>query len=218
LNRLYPSFKASPVVVDLGAGVSPYRSLLLRKIPNATYFAFDFAASAETSVVADIANLPLSDACADLIFCFDVLQHVESAEAVMAEMYRTLRAGGHVMITVPFLYAECDVRDFRRWTIEGISKDISRAGFEIVACRPRGRVFFLAPILLSSFVPLLFPRPTTWRAATTFWSTVRSIAIALVVLPFHLLGWIGLLVDFVLPLRGAYMGSTVLATKPLGTI
>jgi len=122
------------------------------------------------------------------------------------------------MLTAPFLYAECDVRDFRRWTVEGISNDMRRAGFDIVSCRTRGRVFFLAPVLLSSLVPLLFPRPTNWRGATTVWSTVRSAVVTLIVLPFHLLGWIGLLIDYFLPLRGVYMGSAILAAKPLGTI
>lgn len=216
LKRLYPDRSVAPTVLDFGSGVSPYKRVLERRLPKANYIAIDLERSDETSVVADIAKVPLRDTCADIIFCFDVLQHVDFSSAVLAEMHRVLRPGGHCLMTVPFLYAECDVRDFRRWTLEGISRDVERAGFKIVDCRPRGGVFFLVPILVSSFVALIFPRPTAWRGSATRFGVLRSLTISVVVLPFQVLAWAGLLLDRVLPLRGAYMGSMILFSKPYG--
>lgn len=215
LAQLYPDRSIAPMVLDFGAGVSPYKGVLERWLPRAVYIALDLEPSDETSAVADLTMVPLRDRCADIIFCFEVLQHVDCASTVLAEMHRVLRPGGHCLMTVPFLYAECGVRDFRRWTIEGISRDVERAGFRVVDCRPRGRVFFLLPILLSSFVPLIFPKPKSWRGATSRLGLLRSLTISLVVLPFQLLGWIGLAIDKLLPLRGVYMGSMISFSKPL---
>jgi len=52
-------------------------------------------------VVAAGEGLPYPDSSFDLIICLDVLEHVDDAENVLLEMYRTLKPGGAVLTTVP---------------------------------------------------------------------------------------------------------------------
>ncbi len=43
--------------------------------------------------------LPLPDACVDAVTCWDVLEHVQSPEALLAELGRVLRPGGVLLLT-----------------------------------------------------------------------------------------------------------------------
>jgi len=45
--------------------------------------------------------LPLPDASVDVVTCFEVLEHVASEKAVLAELRRVLRPGGRLVISVP---------------------------------------------------------------------------------------------------------------------
>jgi len=50
-------------------------------------------------------HLPYRSGIFDLVICLDVLEHVADAPAVLREMYRVLRPGGHVLTTVPNRHA-----------------------------------------------------------------------------------------------------------------
>ena len=50
---------------------------------------------------ADGGCLPFADASFDVVVCMEVLEHVPRMEAVMAEVARVLRPGGHWIISIP---------------------------------------------------------------------------------------------------------------------
>jgi SAM-dependent methyltransferase len=84
----------------------------------------------------------------DVIGAFDVLEHIEEDEAVLAEMARALRPNGGVVLTVPqhaWLWSAVD--DFshhkRRYARGDLLAKLRRAGFE--------------PLLATSFTSLLLP-------------------------------------------------------------
>jgi SAM-dependent methyltransferase len=84
----------------------------------------------------------------DVIGAFDVLEHIEQDAAVLSEMFRSVRAGGGVMLTVPqhpFLWSRTDeqARHKRRYTRGELVDKVRRAGFEIAR--------------VTSFVSLLLP-------------------------------------------------------------
>ncbi|GAA0459484.1 methyltransferase [Paractinoplanes deccanensis] len=58
-----------------------------------------------TTVRGDGRCLPFRSDSADLVVAFDVLEHIDDDERVVAEMRRVLRPGGSALITVP-----CDMR------------------------------------------------------------------------------------------------------------
>lgn len=84
----------------------------------------------------------------DLIGVFDVLEHIEDDEQVLAGIHQALTAGGGLVITVPqhrFLWSQQDEHacHVRRYTAQEIWLKLERANFEIV--------------FASSFVSLLLP-------------------------------------------------------------
>ncbi len=69
----------------------------------------------------------------DAILCIAVLEHVENPEEVMAELYRVLRPGGHLVLEVPFLQPEHKVpTDFQRYTRDGLERVVTKHGFRLV--------------------------------------------------------------------------------------
>jgi len=84
----------------------------------------------------------------DVIGAFDVIEHIGEDETVLAQMYRALRPGGNLLLTVPqhpFLWSEYDVRahHVRRYTGSELRQKLARAGFETVK--------------ITSFVSVLLP-------------------------------------------------------------
>jgi SAM-dependent methyltransferase len=49
----------------------------------------------------DVAALPVASACADLVVCWDVLEHLPAPERAIAEIARVLRPGGRAVLALP---------------------------------------------------------------------------------------------------------------------
>jgi len=67
---------------------------------------------------------------------FDVIEHIEDDRSFLESIRNLLSSGGHLYATVPaysFLWSEEDVTagHYRRYTLEGISKVLESAGFQI---------------------------------------------------------------------------------------
>lgn len=89
----------------------------------------------------------------DAIGAFDVIEHINEDEAVLAQMHRALLPGGSLLLTVPqhpFLWSEYDVRahHVRRYTAGELRQKLARAGFGIV--RMTSFVTVLLPLMMLS--------------------------------------------------------------------
>lgn len=203
--------------VDIGAGTAPYAQALRQHMCADPYVAVDIAPSDSTSIVADCAQLPFRSASIDLLVSFDVIQHVPSPQAMLSEAHRVLKSGGCVLLTYPFLYPECDVRDFHRWTVEGMHELLAAHGFEITCAQRRGGAFFAWTCWLTWTLQHLVPgQRRSWRARRNWVSFLRAGVLAALTLPTELLGWLALGLDRILPSQGMYMGACVLARKTHG--
>jgi ubiquinone/menaquinone biosynthesis C-methylase UbiE len=97
----------------------------------------------------DARNIPF-EAEFDLICAFDVLEHIDDDEGVLAQMFRALRAGGGVLLSVaqhPFMWSRIDARakHKRRYRRDELARKCARAGFEIV--RSTSFVTTLLPVM-----------------------------------------------------------------------
>jgi SAM-dependent methyltransferase len=206
---------AGGVVLDVGGGTSPYRALIERLEAPDLYLSLDVAASGATTVVGDATRLPLRDGCVGLVLAIEVLQHVPDAGAACREFGRVLAPGGIVIVSFPFVLAECDVVDYRRWTLLGMRRDLEAAGLVVVDAKRRGGIAFALASLLHLGVQHLLPGARrSWRADRSPWTLVRGGLTMLLAIPTAALGWCALALDALLPASGWYVGGFVVARRP----
>lgn len=84
----------------------------------------------------------------DCVGSFDVLEHIDDDELVLANFHRALRPRGYLMLTVPqhpWMWSAADnhAHHVRRYTCSELRKKVLCAGFRIVYC--------------TSFISLLLP-------------------------------------------------------------
>lgn len=90
----------------------------------------------------------------DCIGSFDVIEHIQADEVVLANFYRALRPGGYLLLTVPqhpWLWSRADdfAHHVRRYTASELRQKVLKTGLRI--------------IYVSSFVSLLLPLMMTAR-------------------------------------------------------
>jgi SAM-dependent methyltransferase len=110
------------------------------RVPRATLFQMDAT------------RMPLADEF-DAIGAFDVLEHIEDDRQVIRQVFRALRPGGHMIVTVPqhmLLWSAGDVaaHHVRRYARRELVEKLSAAGFRIELST--SFVFFLFPALAAS--------------------------------------------------------------------
>lgn len=123
-------------VVDLGCGDAPYKTLLTAS--GARYIACDLEEGPKVDVVLHTdGSVPLADATADCVTSFQVLEHVWNIDLYLAECRRLLAGHGLLILTThgSWLYHPHPA-DFRRWTREGLVRELSSRGFDLIECWP----------------------------------------------------------------------------------
>lgn len=137
LGKAYPSMRlvGSEIFVD---GLAFARS----RVPTAEL------------VQVDARALPYTEEFG-AIGAFDVLEHIVEDEQVLAEMYRSLKPGGTIVVSVPqhrWLWSPADdyAHHVRRYTGEELRSKVTAAGFTIV--RDSSFVSLLLPLMVVSRV------------------------------------------------------------------
>ena len=200
--------------VDIGSGTSPLKGAVTRSFRVDHYYSIDIAPSDVTDVVADACALPLLDNSVDLILCSEVLSCIKDYDHVLSEMVRVLRPGGFVIITFPFNYGECEVRDFRRWTLFGMTHELEQLGCSVIKAESRGGAALATIACWSSAIFNLVPGGRkTWRAERSIKSYFREGFLLVITFPLLVLGWVSIVLDNILPPLGFYIGGIVYGTK-----
>ncbi len=128
-------------ILDAGAGESVYKRLF----SHCDYKAIDLAVGdnrwnyANLDYIAPLDKMPIPDNTFDAVLCTQVLEHLEWPRECVSEMFRVLKPGGKLYITVPMAQDEHQVPyDFFRYTSYGLKSICSNAGFREVTTTPLG--------------------------------------------------------------------------------
>jgi SAM-dependent methyltransferase len=125
LQALAPDLPKGGVVLDIGTGLGHSLGALAARFQPTLIHAVDpdpeFPAKAERGLAACPSPvevhrvhgeaLDLPDASVDLILCHQSLHHIVGQEAALAQMFRVLKPGGHLLL------AESTRRYIRSWII-----------------------------------------------------------------------------------------------------
>lgn len=117
------------IVVDLGCGDCPYREWFLDA--GCEYIDCDLDGDV-TVRIRPGEPVPLADGVADGVVSFQVLEHVWDLDWYLYEAKRLLIPGGWLLLSThgAWLYHPHPT-DYRRWTADGISRELEQRGFAV---------------------------------------------------------------------------------------
>lgn len=159
LNKL----KIESCLWDIGSGpgvVSSYLSEMGMPCVAVEPSSAGVTASAErgvTSIVSDLESLHLPSQSVGMIGLFDVLEHIEDRQHLLAEIRRVLTPTGKLIIAVPalrVLWSSADVSagHFLRYSRRVMNRELKKSGFQI----QKSQYFFallVLPLLLLRAIP-----------------------------------------------------------------
>ncbi len=123
-------------MMDFGCGTKPYQSLFTAADE---YIGVDYAGEGHSheneqiDVYYDGKTIPFPDNTFDSILASEVLEHVFNLEDILKELYRVLKPGGKILITIPFAWKEHEIPiDFGRYTSFGFRNLLERNGFSVL--------------------------------------------------------------------------------------
>jgi ubiquinone/menaquinone biosynthesis C-methylase UbiE len=148
LDELKPLFY-NKKILDIGAGEIPFRdfyenlNVITCDIQNNTSNSIDY-------IITPGELLPFSDCEFEIIFIFDVLEHIQDDVKFLNECNRILKKGGIIVANVPFMYRYHEIpHDYRRYTPSGLKEILIKADFEIEIFEKIGSVIFVAKTFLT---------------------------------------------------------------------
>lgn len=131
-------------VLDLGCGTGDSVDLFRSVDPAVSWVGADIEESPEVAertradaefVSFDGRRLPFGDAGFDLVYCKQVLEHVDHPRELIAEAARVLEPGGHLAGSTSQLEA-FHSRSTLNWTPYGFMRIAEDAGLEVLELRP----------------------------------------------------------------------------------
>lgn len=158
-------------LLDFGCGSKPYKTLFT----VSEYVGTDVEVSGhdhrneEIDVYYDGKTLPFADESFDSIFSSEVFEHVFNLSQILDELYRVLKPGGNVLITVPFVWDEHEIPyDFARYTSFGLKHILQEKGFVILQeKKTTGYVSTICQMWAAYVYQHIFPRQKGIRIALT---------------------------------------------------
>jgi SAM-dependent methyltransferase len=151
-------------LLDVGCGSKPYRSLF----NVSEYIGLDIDSPitrrlAVADVLYDGQKFPFDDNDFDVILCNQVLEHVFNPADFLNEIYRVLKPGGKLLLSVPFVWDEHEQPwDYARYSSFGLVVLLQRSGLKIIEHRKLGAdvsaIFQLANAYLFK-ITQNWPRP-----------------------------------------------------------
>ena len=133
-------------ILDYGAGLSPFRSWF----PNSDYRRADIVDFADPDyLIGADGTVPEESAMFDMVLSTQVLSFVTDPHKYLSECFRLLKPGGKLILSTGSLLAVSNSPiDFQRWMVDGLKRDLTKAGFENInvyklSTGPRAVMYFI---------------------------------------------------------------------------
>ena len=130
-------------ILDIGCGtgamldeLKPFGTVVGADFsPEALQFCVTRGAPAELAR-ADVRRLPFADGAFDVVTAMDIIEHIDDDKAAASEIFRVLKPGGRLLVTVPAfssLWSEHDeaLHHFRRYTTPRLQDLFQRVGLHV---------------------------------------------------------------------------------------
>ena len=132
------------LIIDVGAGESPWRSWIPKQcqyrgidIRHSTEFGMKYRDSNIT--LYDGGVMPFEKDTFNGALCIEVLEHTDNPELLLSEIFRILKPGSIMLLTVPWSARRHHIPyDFHRFTRERLSVLLSKSGFIDIIISERG--------------------------------------------------------------------------------
>lgn len=125
-------------LIDLGCGDMPFRESIIDQV--SVYDGLDLHPCTWGTYIGNVEDMfMIGTESYDTAICLEVLEHVSDPFRAAREIYRILKPGGVLILSVPHLsrlHNEPD--DYYRFTQHGVENLLERAGFNLVALEKRG--------------------------------------------------------------------------------
>jgi len=111
-------------------------------------------------LLGDVRNIPYADNSVDLVLATDVIEHVKEDDIALSEIFRILKTGGHLLLTVPAFQSLWGIQDDvgqhkRRYKKKPFNALVKTSGFDILESYYFNYLLF-TPIWITRIILNLF--------------------------------------------------------------
>ena len=153
--KKYLEAHAHGKLIDIGCGTKPYEKLYKPFVSYSLGLEHkeSLHGSSKVDVIATVYAIPAKDHSFDTILLTAVLEHLEEPAEAVLEMYRVLKPGGTLIVSVPFFWhLHEEPQDFYRYTKHGLRYLLTTGGFQVMELTPLSGFWVTFGVELSSYV------------------------------------------------------------------
>jgi SAM-dependent methyltransferase len=162
-------------LLDVGCGSKPYAAII--HVSSYTGLDIDSPATRQYGVadhLYDGKSFPYDDDRFDSALCNQVLEHIFNPDEFLREIYRVMKPGGRLVLTVPFVWDEHEQPyDYARYSSFGLDALLEKNGFRILEHNKLGAD---ATVLFQLVNAYLFKITKSWVKIARLFFTVTVIA------------------------------------------
>lgn len=122
------------LVYDWGCGTKPIKNYLKKN--DAKFIGIDKRDDVGADIVADIEKLLLLKEKADFAFCLEVIEHTWNTLELLVNIKGSLKDGGILYLSQPFMYEVHKEDDRVRYTHHGLRQLLEETGFTVEDIQP----------------------------------------------------------------------------------
>ena len=142
-------------LLDVGCGSKPY----FNTFPSVeSYLGIDVKSGSNADIIASGMSLPIRTASVDTVLSIQVMEHVPEPYRMITEMFRVLRHGGYLLLTVPQTgHLHGEPNDYYRYTKHGLQYLLEKSGFVTELIKARGGFWCTLGNMLTDYIMTTIP-------------------------------------------------------------